>query len=161
SDLAWKMAMRARLRDPEGVQRLLDLFVRRSVEIEPGPTGGRWRGGLYRNLFSAHPPFQIDGNLGVVAAISEALLASHAGVLELLPALPPDLPDGEVRGLRARGGLVVDMRWRGGALTGARISSDHPVPRTVRVVHGSHERVLDIAPGQSVRVAHDLSLEQS
>ncbi|WP_162458634.1 glycosyl hydrolase family 95 catalytic domain-containing protein [Pseudactinotalea suaedae] len=159
--LAWKMAMRARLRDPEGVQRLLDLFVRRSVEIEPGPTGGRWRGGLYRNLFSAHPPFQIDGNLGVVAAISEALLASHAGVLELLPALPPDLPDGEVRGLRARGGLVVDMRWRGGALTGARISSDHPVPRTVRVVHGSHERVLDIAPGQSVRVAHDLSLEQS
>ncbi|WP_345547205.1 glycosyl hydrolase family 95 catalytic domain-containing protein [Microbacterium jejuense] len=150
--LAWKAAMRARLRDPEGVGRLLDLFVRRNIEIEPGPTGGRWRGGLYRNLFSAHPPFQIDGNLGLVAAVVECLLQSHAGRLDLLPALPAALPDGEVRGLRARGGLLVDLRWRGGALTEATITPAPGGADRVRVVLGSRERDVDLTSRQPVHL---------
>ncbi|MFB7251291.1 glycoside hydrolase N-terminal domain-containing protein [Microbacterium sp. NPDC056234] len=150
--LAWKLAMRARLHEPAAVGRLLDLFVRRNIEIEPGPGGGRWRGGLYRNLFSAHPPFQIDGNLGIVASLVECLVQSHAGCIELLPALPPGLADGDVRGLRARGGIVVDLRWSAGALTEVTFT---PLPRcveSVRVVHGSRERVLDLVPGRPVRL---------
>ncbi|MDP3949662.1 glycoside hydrolase N-terminal domain-containing protein [Microbacterium sp.] len=158
--LAWKMAMRARLHEPEAVGRLLDLFVRRNVEIEPGPGGGRWRGGLYRNLFSAHPPFQIDGNLGLVAALVECLVQSHAGCLELLPALPPGLPDGEVRGLRARGGLIVDLRWSAGALADATITPLSEGARSVRVVHGPRARIVDLIPGCPVHLTiADFSLE--
>ncbi|KAF2414931.1 hypothetical protein B1729_02395 [Microbacterium sp. B35-04] len=150
--LAWKMAMRARLHEPQAVGRLLDLLVRRNIEVEPAPGGGRWRGGLYRNLFSAHPPFQIDGNLGLVASLVECLVQSHAGYLELLPALPSGLRDGEVRGLRARGGLVVDLRWSAGALTEATITPLPEGAKSVRVVHGSRERVLDLTTGRPARL---------
>jgi alpha-L-fucosidase 2 len=109
--LVWKTCLWARLHRPDRVENLLRLFVR---DAEPADAPGTERSGLYPNLFSAHPPFQIDGNLGIVAGIGEALVQSHRGEIELLPALAPVIASGSVRGLVARPGVEVSLTWADG-----------------------------------------------
>ncbi|MFC6356625.1 glycosyl hydrolase family 95 catalytic domain-containing protein [Luethyella okanaganae] len=117
--VVWRLALRARLRDPLGISPLLRSMIR-PAEDQDGP----FAGGLYRNLLASHPPFQIDANLGFVAATAEFLLQSHRGEIELLPALPAEFDAaGTVRGLVARPGVVVDVEWRRGELVFARLRS--------------------------------------
>lgn len=150
--LAWKTCLWARLRRGERVQALLDLFLR-DAEVAGDDGEVHERSGLYPNLFSAHPPFQIDGNIGIVAGIAEALLQSHRGQIELLPALPELMASGRVRGLRARPGVEVSMQWADGVITQLELRAVGPGAfGTHRVRHGDAVLEVELHDEQPVTV---------
>ncbi|WP_425478661.1 glycoside hydrolase family 95 protein [Luteimonas marina] len=131
--IGWRLNLWARLRDGERAMKILRMLV------SPART--------YPNLFDAHPPFQIDGNFGGTAGITELLVQSWGGTIFLLPALPKAWPSGELHGVRVRNAAGIDLSWRDGTLVQATLHSDKG--GGYRIEHRGRELALTLAAGES------------
>ncbi|MDN5285824.1 MAG: glycoside hydrolase family 95 protein [Mucilaginibacter sp.] len=127
--IAYKLLFWARLHDGNRAYKLFTEIMKPTLRTDINYGSG---GGIYANLLSAGPPFQIDGNFGTTAGIAEMLIQSHAGYIDLLPAIPDSWKaTGEVKGLRARGNFTVDFKWKDGRVTNYKVTSS--TPRKVKI----------------------------
>ena len=129
----WRVALWARLQNPEHAYANLKLLITTST---------------LPNMFDLCPPFQIDGNLGGPAAITEMLVQSTAQEIRVLPALPHQWPNGSLKGVRVRGGGKVDITWKGGRLTELRLASARAVK--YRIAYGEQSAEARVEPGKPI-----------
>jgi len=162
--MGWKVNLWARFLDGDHAYRILQNLISPANDKDAAHPVAH--AGVYPNLFDAHPPFQIDGNFGATAGITEMLLQSddphgtelsltpaqtgESAFLFLLPALPAAFPTGSVHGLRARGGVTVDLTWRNGKLLQAVLRSDRSKMATVR--YAGREVAVELPAGKEVTI---------
>lgn len=146
--MAWKINFWARLRDGNHAFGILKNGLRYVDATQVSVRGG----GTYANLFDAHPPFQIDGNFGGTAGITEMLLQSHAGYIHLLPALPDNWQSGSIKGVRARGGFTIDMEWKESRITRLSVTSHSGGTCRIREATSPHEEVIETEKGKTYQV---------
>jgi len=137
---AWLISQYARLGEAEKAKNSLDVVLRKNISP---------------NLFTQHPPFQMDANFGVTAGIAEMLIQSHAGEIHLLPGLPQAWGDGSVEGLCARGGFVVDMDWEKGVLIEMRLISK--LGKRCKIRYGKNSIELETKRNHSFRFDRKLN----
>lgn len=142
--VAWKINCWARFKDGNHALRLVSRL------LSPADESAGEKAGLYKNMFDAHPPFQIDGNFGGAAGIAEMLVQSHDGCIELLPALPAALPAGELKGICARGGFVLSIKWKAGKLQQAELLSTAGGNCTVK--YGNRNKQLKTIKGKTYQL---------
>ena len=142
--LAWKLNLWARFGDGNHCMEIINNL------LSPADNGVSEKGGVYRNLFDAHPPFQIDGNFGGAAGMAEMIVQSQDDEIVLLPALPHVLPDGEMNGLLARGGFQLDVNWKNGRLAEVKILSKKGGRCVLR--YGSVQKILTTTAGNTFRI---------
>lgn len=139
--IAYKILWWARLHDGNRTYKLFKELMKPTIKTDINYGAG---GGVYPNLLSAGPPFQIDGNFGATAGIAEMLIQSHAGFIDFIPSIPDAWKaQGEVKGLKARGNFTVDMKWKDGKITAYKVTS--PTPRMVKVkVNGQIKNIMAV-----------------
>ena len=161
--MGWKINLWARFLEGDHAYKILQNLITPASD-KPAHAG------LFANLFDAHPPFQIDGNFGATAGIAEMLLQSDdpygtptsltpvqsgdAAFLHLLPALPSAFPNGQVSGLRARGGLEVAIAWQNGKLVKATFTSQES--KSVKIRYGGREKEIQAKAGMTYEVGPSL-----
>ena len=150
--LAWKIAFWARLQNGNRAETLLKKLLRPVTGDEINHYGG----GSYSNLLCAHPPFQIDGNLGGTASIAEMLIQSHDKGMDILPALPDTWSSGQINGLMARGGFEVDIHWEENTLRSLVIKSR--MDNEVQVRYEGKTRLVKAKPDEVVVLDGNLNV---
>jgi len=151
--LAWKVNCWARLQDGNHALMLVDKLLNLIDAEEINYNGG---GGIYMNMFDAHPPFQIDGNFGITAGIVEMLLQSHDETIHLFPALPDVWSEGFVKGLVARKNVEVRMEWKNHQLVKAELISKFN--NTIKVKYIDSCKTFDIKAGESIALNAQLEI---
>jgi alpha-L-fucosidase 2 len=155
--LAWKINFWARFRDGNHAWKMVQMLLRPEGRSKSETTGGGSAGGgSYPNLFDAHPPFQIDGNFGGAAGIMEILMQSHLDGIDILPALPDEIPDGHIKGVRARGGFTLEFTWSKGILCELMVRSDAGLPLSLR--YGNYHFDTETAKGDEFIFDGNLNL---
>lgn len=147
--LGWKINVWARLQDGN---HALKLLKRQLSYVDNNRTDYMNGGGTYMNLFDAHPPFQIDGNFAATAGICEMLLQSYDDKVRLLPALADEIPNGYVKGLCAKGGLIVDIDFNNGKLTTAHIKVTAGQSRTVTFIYAGKTLDFNLSKGDCITI---------
>ena len=147
--MGWKINFWARMQDGNHAYKIINnLFTFVDEKKEDN------HGGLYANLFDAHPPFQIDGNFGYTAGVAEMLLQSHAGEIHLLPALPDAWASGSITGLKARGNIEVSISWQDGQLLDFSLKSKYD--QTVKVRWNDQMKEIELKADKKIEFGNSI-----